>query len=243
MNHRFRLCAKVIGSLVILLSIRENTRVPMATKVLHALIVGPPGAGKGTIASRIVKTFQLSHLSSGDLFRAQISKKTDVGLTAKDYIDKGSLVPDDVTVRLMLNELQTLSNQGWLLDGFPRTVKQAEALAESQQLDTVIHLDVPFKTIIDRIRQRWVHMPSGRIYHETFNPPKTPGKDDITGEPLEQREDDKPASVQKRLESYQQETAPVLEYYKKMKILTTFSGTESDVIWPHVQEHIKKLTG
>ncbi|XP_065887753.1 GTP:AMP phosphotransferase AK3, mitochondrial-like [Dysidea avara] len=214
----------------------------MATKVLHALILGPPGAGKGTIASRIVKTFRLNHLSSGDLFRAQIGKKTEIGLTAKSYIDKGSLVPDDVTVKLMLSELNSFNNQGWLLDGFPRTVAQAEALAKSEQLDTVIHLDVPFETIIDRIRQRWVHIPSGRIYHETFNPPKTLGKDDITGEPLEQREDDKPASVQKRLESYQLETAPVLEYYKQKKILTTFSGTESNVIWPHVEEHIKNLT-
>ena len=167
----------------------------MKSKILHALILGPPGSGKGTIASRIVKTFHFNHLSSGDLFRAQISKGTSVGLTAKQFIDRGTLVPDDVTIKLVLNELRGLSNHSWLLDGFPRTLHQAESLTHSERLDTVIHLDVPFQTIIDRIRERWVHLPSGRIYHNTFNPPQTPGKDDITGEELVQREDDKPASV------------------------------------------------
>ena len=213
----------------------------MRSKVLHALILGPPGSGKGTIASRIVKTFHFNHLSSGDLFRAQISKGTDVGLTAKKFIDRGRLVPDDVTIKLVLNELRALSKHSWLLDGFPRTLHQAESLTQCEQLETVIHLNVPFQTIIDRIRERWVHLPSGRIYHNTFNPPRTPGKDDVTGEDLIQREDDKPESVGQRLQLYQQETAPVLKYYEQQNILTTFNGTESDAIWPHVKKHIENL--
>lgn len=215
----------------------------MRSKLLHALILGPPGSGKGTIASRIVTTFQFKHLSSGDLFRAQISKKTDVGLTAKKFIDSGTLVPDDVTIKLVLDELKGLDKHNWLLDGFPRTLHQAESLSLSQceQLDSVVYLDVPFQTIIDRIRERWVHLASGRIYHNTFNPPKTPGKDDITGEDLIQREDDKPESVHQRLQLYQKETAPVLQYYEQRKILTTFSGTESNTIWPHVKKHIENL--
>ena len=210
----------------------------MKSKIFHALILGPPGSGKGTIASRIVKTFNLNHLSSGDLFRAQIGKGTDVGLTAKAFIDRGTLVPDDLTIKLVLNELRGLSNRSWLLDGFPRTLHQAESLTQSVELDTVIHLDIPFQTIIDRVRERWVHLPSGRIYHNTFNPPQTPGKDDITGEELVQREDDKPASVGRRLDLYQQETAPVLQYYKHKNVLITFRGTESNAIWPHVKKHI-----
>ena len=213
----------------------------MSSKILHALILGPPGSGKGTIASRIVNTFHFNHLSSGDLFRAQISKATEIGSAAKRFIDKGRLVPDDVTITLVLNELRGLSKQSWLLDGFPRTVNQAEALTHCEQLDTVIHLNVPFKTIIDRIRERWVHLPSGRIYHNTFNPPQTLGKDDITGEELTQREDDKPESVQQRLQLYQQETAPVLRHYEQKNILSTFSGTESNAIWPHVKKHIESL--
>ena len=210
----------------------------MKSKIFRALILGPPGSGKGTIASRIVKTFAFNHLSSGDLFRAQIGKGTDVGLTAKKFIDRGTLVPDDVTIKLVLNELRGLSNLSWLLDGFPRTLHQAESLTQSVELDTVIHLDVPFQTIIDRIRERWVHLSSGRIYHNTFNPPRTPGRDDITGEELVQREDDKPASVGRRLDLYQQETAPVLQYFKQRNILITFRGTESNAIWPHVKKHI-----
>ena len=210
----------------------------MKSKIFHALILGPPGSGKGTIASRIVKTFNFNHLSSGDLFRAQIGKGTDVGITAKAFIDRGTLVPDDLTIKLVLNELRGLSNRSWLLDGFPRTLHQAESLTQSVELDTVIHLDVPFQTIIDRVRERWVHLPSGRIYHNTFNPPRTPGKDDITGEELVQREDDKPASVGRRLDLYQQETAPVLQYYKHKNVLVTFRGTKSNAIWPHVKKHI-----
>lgn len=211
----------------------------MKSKILHALILGPPGSGKGTIASRIVKTFHFNHLSSGDLFRAQISKGTDVGLTAKKFIDRGTLVPDEVTIKLVLNELRGVGKHSWLLDGFPRTLNQAQSLTQCEQLDTVIHLNVPFQTIIDRIRERWVHLPSGRIYHNTFNPPRMPGKDDVTGEDLIQREDDKPESVQQRLELYQQETAPVLKYYEQKNILATFSGTESNAIWPHVKKHIE----
>lgn len=211
----------------------------MKSKILHALILGPPGSGKGTIATRIVKTFHLNHLSSGDLFRAQISKGTDFGLAAKKFIDRGALVPDDVTIKLVLNELRGLSKQSWLLDGFPRTLHQTESLMQHEQLDTVVHLNIPFQTIIDRIRERWVHLPSGRIYHNTFNPPRTPGKDDITGEDLIQRDDDKPESVQQRLEVYRQVTAPVLKYYEQKNILATFSGTESNAIWPHVRKHIQ----
>ncbi|PIK59757.1 adenylate kinase 3-like [Apostichopus japonicus] len=201
--------------------------------------MGPPGSGKGTISSRIVGEFGLKHLSSGDLLRSQVSNQTEAGKEAKKYIGSGQLVPDDLMVRLILNELTSMK-QDWLLDGFPRTVSQAESLSKQEQVNTVVNLDVPFDTIIQRLEGRWVHPGSGRVYNLEWNPPKEKGKDDVTGEDLIQREDDKPETVRARLETYQKQTTPVLDFYREKHLLREFQGTESNKIWPHVQKYLSE---
>ncbi|XP_072260319.1 GTP:AMP phosphotransferase AK3, mitochondrial [Pyxicephalus adspersus] len=211
----------------------------VARMLFRAVIMGPPGSGKGTISDRIVKNFALKHLSSGDLLRLNIQRKTEIGVVAKTYIDQGQLVPDDVITRLILQELNNMGEQNWLLDGFPRTVPQAQALDEAHHISTVIDLNVPFQTIKDRLTARWIHPGSGRVYNTEFNPPKVSGIDDITGEPLVQRDDDKPETVTKRLKGYEALTRPVLQYYQNKGVLQTFSGTETNKIWPHVQAFLR----
>ncbi|XP_022109859.1 GTP:AMP phosphotransferase AK3, mitochondrial-like isoform X1 [Acanthaster planci] len=210
----------------------------MISKVFRAIILGPPGSGKGTISSRIVRDFKLKHLSSGDLLRAQVRNQTAAGLKAKDFMEQGALVPDQLMVDLILSELKGLSSADWLLDGFPRTVEQAKALADSIALDTVINLDVPFDVIVSRLEGRWVHAPSGRVYNLEWNPPKEAGKDDLTGEPLTQRDDDRPETVLARLRAYQEMTTPVTDFFREMNKLEEFTGTESDKIWPHVHKFL-----
>ncbi|KAJ3605289.1 hypothetical protein NHX12_027339 [Muraenolepis orangiensis] len=211
-------------------------------RVFRAVVMGPPGSGKGTISSRITKSFGLTHLSSGDLLRGNIKAKTDLGLLMKSCIDNGQLVPDDVISRLILSDLRRLENKSWLLDGFPRTVSQAEALDGVYNVDTVLNLDVPFQTIKERLTSRWTHLPSGRVYNIDFNPPKVAGMDDVTGEPLAQRDDDTPETVTRRLKAYQTQTEPVLEYYRSKGILEVFSGTETNKIWPHIHVFLSKKT-
>ncbi|OPL20315.1 gtp:amp mitochondrial-like phosphotransferase, partial [Mytilus galloprovincialis] len=150
------------------------------------------------------------------------------------------LVPDNVMVDLILNELQNMKSHSWLLDGFPRTVTQAGALLKKEPIDLVVNLNVPFEVIIDRIKGRWTHAPSGRIYHTEFNPPKVQGKDDVTGEDLIQRDDDKPETVRKRLETYQNNTQPVLQYFRDHGLLEEFAGRYSNEIWPKIAVVIGK---
>ncbi|XP_049751250.1 GTP:AMP phosphotransferase AK3, mitochondrial isoform X1 [Loxodonta africana] len=205
-----------------------------SARLLRAAIMGAPGSGKGTVSSRIIKHFELKHLSSGDLLRDNMLRGTEIGVLAKTFIDQGKLIPDDVMTRLVLHELKHLTQYSWLLDGFPRTVPQAEALDKVYQIDTVINLNVPFEVIKQRLTARWIHPASGRVYNIDFNPPKSVGIDDLTGEPLVQREDDRPETVIKRLKAYEAQTEPVLDYYQKKGVLETFSGTETNKIWPHV---------
>lgn len=207
-------------------------------RIFRAVVMGPPGSGKGTVSERITKSFQLKHLSSGDLLRSNIEAKTELGLLMKACIDQGQLVPDDVIARLILKDLRGMNQTSWLLDGFPRTVAQAEALDGFCSVDTVINLDVPFHTIKQRLTSRWVHLPSGRVYNVDFNPPKTAGVDDVTGEPLVQRDDDTPETVTRRLKAYENQTQPVLEYYRSKGVLKTFTGTETNKIWPHVHSYL-----
>jgi len=206
-----------------------------------ALIIGAPGSGKGTISNWIVRDFGLVHVSSGDLLRAHLRDGTPLGLEAKSYISAGNLVPDNVMVGLVSSELKQLGSKPWLLDGFPRTQPQAEALQAETPVNVVVNLCVPFETIIDRIKDRWIHPASGRVYNLIFNPPKVDGKDDETGEDLVQREDDKPESVRNRLEVFQASTEPVLEFYRKQGILQDFHGTESKKIWPNVESYLKSI--
>uniref|UniRef100_A0A8C1X3M8 GTP:AMP phosphotransferase AK3, mitochondrial n=1 Tax=Cyprinus carpio TaxID=7962 RepID=A0A8C1X3M8_CYPCA len=212
--------------------------------VFRAVIMGAPGSGKGTVSSRIAQSFALKHLSSGDMLRANIEAKTDLGLLMKSCIDQGQLVPDDVISRLVLSSLRGLEQTSWLLDGFPRTVAQADALDSVYDVDSVINLDVPSQTIRERLTSRWVHLPSGRVYNIDFNPPKKPGLDDVTGELLVQRDDDSPETVSRRLKDYERQTQPVLEYYRSKGVLETFSGTETNKIWPHVHAFLaRKIPG
>jgi nucleoside-triphosphate--adenylate kinase len=206
------------------------------------LILGKPGGGKGTISNKILNDFPtFKHLSTGDLLREHVRKQTPIGLQAKEHMDKGDLVPDDVMIQLVLHDATASeddngNNDSLLLDGFPRTMEQAVALDKSLEVDLVINLNVPVGTIVERISDRWIHPASGRIYNYSYNPPKTHGKDDITNEDLIQREDDKPETVRKRLEKYDNVTAPLIQYYSNKGILKSFEGTKSDVIYVDVQK-------
>ncbi|XP_063154137.1 adenylate kinase 4, mitochondrial isoform X2 [Candoia aspera] len=190
----------------------------MASKLLRAVVLGPPGSGKGTVCERIAKSFGLKHLSSGQFLRESIRANSDIGILAKQYLEKGLLVPDHVISRVMMTELEKMQTQPWLLDGFPRTLGQAEALDRICELDLVISLNIPFETLKDRLSARWIHPASGRVYNMEFNPPHMRGIDDITGEPLIQQEDDKPEAVAARLRKYKDAAKPVMELYK-IKIL------------------------
>lgn len=213
----------------------------MTTKLLKALILGAPASGKGTISSRIVKKYNIEHVSSGDKLRDHIEKQTELGKEVKKYLNEGKLVPDQVMIKFMINELDKVSGKAWLLDGFPRTVGQAAALWNKQPVDVVLNLVVPFDVIIDRVKNRWVHLPSGRVYNIGFNTPKTDGKDDETGEALVQRPDDKPEAVKKRLEIYDSITRPVIQFYKQKGILKEFEGRTSDEIWPKVTAYLDPI--
>ncbi|XP_077306671.1 adenylate kinase 4, mitochondrial [Lithobates pipiens] len=206
----------------------------MASKLLRAVILGPPGSGKGTLCQRIAKNFGLQHLSSGNFLRQNIKSSTEAGVLAKQYIEQGLPVPDELITRVMLSELEKRTTHNWLLDGFPRTRTQAEALDKIYDLDLVITLNIPFETLKDRLNTRWIHPPSGRVYNMEFNPPNVSGIDDVTGEPLVHQEADKPEAVVSRLRQYKDVAKPVIERYKSKGILHTFSGTETNKIWPYI---------
>ncbi|XP_022900767.2 GTP:AMP phosphotransferase AK3, mitochondrial [Onthophagus taurus] len=210
----------------------------MALKMFKAVILGAPASGKGTISSRIVKNFNLAHISSGDLLRLNIKNGTAIGLEAQKYIKQGKLVPDNLMIKFIINEINKTKDKPWLLDGFPRTLSQAKDLWDKQQLDIVINLNVPFDVIVERVKGRWIHLPSGRVYNIDFNAPKIPGKDDVTGEDLIQREDDKPEVVLERLKQYESLTSPVTDFYKKKGVLKEFEGRTSDEIWPKVLDSL-----
>jgi nucleoside-triphosphate--adenylate kinase len=213
------------------------------------LILGKPGGGKGTISGKLLKDFpKLHHVSTGDLLRQNVREQTQLGKQAKQYMDHGALVPDEFMIELVMEDAGHYLEEGkcLLLDGFPRTLQQARALEDATHIDTVINLDIPTETIVSRIADRWIHPASGRIYSYSYKPPKVAGKDDITGEPLVQRDDDRPESVRKRLQAYDQVTAPLVEYYREQGVLKTFTGTMSDIIYPEVKEWLeteKKLSG
>lgn len=214
----------------------------MATsKVIRAIILGAPASGKGTISARIVKNFAYEHISSGDLLRQNVSDGTPLGIVARKYIDSGQLVPDHLMIECLTDRIAKVGHKSMLLDGFPRTIAQAEHLWHRLKLDVVLNLVVPHEVIIERVQGRWVHLASGRVYNIGFNEPKVPFVDDVTGERLVQRADDKPETVQQRLEIYQSITKPVIKYYDDKGILTNFKGKSSDEIWPKVHEHLAQL--
>lgn len=187
-----------------------------ASDVKRFLIFGPPGAGKGTQAPKLVEALGVKHLSTGDMLRAAVANKTELGLQAKAAMNAGQLVSDALVIGIVKEALATC-DKGFLLDGFPRTVPQTEALCnyldeQNTPLTAVVNLEVPHEILEERICGRRIHKPSGRSYHVVFNPPKEEGKDDVTGEPLIQRSDDCPEKLTERLAAFNAQTMPVLEY-------------------------------
>ena len=182
---------------------------------MRLILLGAPGAGKGTQAAFICKKFGIPQISTGDMLRAAIKAGTPLGLAAKDVMDSGSLVSDEIVVSLVKERIaQPDCVNGFLFDGFPRTIPQADAMKTAGvKLDAVLEIDVPDEAIIERMSGRLFHLPSGRSYHVKFNPPKVAGVDDVTGEPLVQRDDDKAETVRKRLEIYKRQTRPLVDYY------------------------------
>ena len=185
---------------------------------MKVLLLGAPGAGKGTQAQFITQTFNIPQISTGDMLRAAIKAGTPLGLEAKKIMDEGGLVRDDIIIGLVQEHIaQADCANGFLFDGFPRTLAQAEAMRDTGvNLDAVVEIDVPDAVIVERMSGRRVHLASGRTYHIHNNPPKVEGKDDETGEDLIQRDDDKPETVQKRLQVYHDQTAVLIDFYGKM---------------------------
>ena len=182
---------------------------------MRLILLGPPGAGKGTQATAICQHYGIPQISTGDMLRAAVKAGTPLGLAAKKVMDAGQLVSDDIIIGLVKERIaQPDCAKGFLFDGFPRTIPQAEAMKTAGvKLDAVLEIDVPDEAIIERMSGRRTHQASGRTYHLKYNPPKVAGKDDVTGEPLIQREDDKEETVRKRLEVYQNQTRPLVAYY------------------------------
>ena len=183
---------------------------------MKIILLGAPGAGKGTQAQFIMNKFGIPQISTGDMFRAAIKEGTELGKQAKALMDEGKLVPDELTVALVKDRIaQPDCANGFLLDGFPRTIPQADALKDSGvKIDLVLEFDVADEVIVERMSGRRVHQPSGRTYHVVYNPPKVEGKDDVTGEDLIIRADDKPETVLDRLAVYHKQTSPLIDYYQ-----------------------------
>src|SRR3954468_22376206 len=192
---------------------------------MKLILLGPPGAGKGTQAAVIKEKFGIPQISTGDMLRAAVKAGTPLGLAAKKVMDAGQLVSDDIIIGLVKERLKAPDcAKAYLFDGFPRTIPQAEAMKkESVPIDHVLEIDVPDEEIIARMSGRRIHPASGRTYHVKFNPPKAEGRDDVTGEPLIQRDDDKEETVKKRLEVYRAQTRPLVQYYAA--ILQRIPGT------------------
>ncbi|KAI1357911.1 adenylate kinase-domain-containing protein [Xylaria arbuscula] len=194
---------------------------PLTAESIRMILIGPPGAGKGTQAPKIKEKFSCCHLATGDMLRSQVAKKTPLGREAKKIMDAGGLVSDDIVIGMIKEELATNTEckGGFILDGFPRTVAQAESLdkmlaEKDQKLQHAVELQIDDALLVARITGRLVHPASGRSYHQIFNPPKVSMTDDLTGEPLIQRSDDNAEALKKRLATYHAQTSPVVGYYK-----------------------------
>ena len=198
---------------------------------MNLILLGAPGAGKGTQATKIAERYGLTHISTGDIFRANIKNGTELGKEAKEYMDKGLLVPDELTVRLLLDRVaQDDCKNGYVLDGFPRTIPQAEVLDEKlselgEKVDYAINVDVPDENIVNRMSGRRACLSCGATYHIVSIPPKKEGICDVCGSELVLRDDDKPETVQNRLKVYHDQTQPLINFYEKKGVLRSVDGT------------------
>ena len=213
---------------------------------MKIIMLGAPGAGKGTQAKMIAEKCGIPHISTGDIVRANIKNGTELGAKAKEYMDKGLLVPDELVCDLVVDRIQQADcEKGYILDGFPRTIPQAEALenalnAIEQKLDYAIDIDVPDENIINRMSGRRACVGCGATYHVLFNPTKVEGKCDVCGESLILRDDDKPETVKKRLDVYHTQTQPLIDFYTERKVLVEVDGTQS---MDKVFDDIMKILG
>ena len=199
---------------------------------MKIIMLGAPGAGKGTQAKKIAEKYHIPHISTGDIFRANIKNGTELGMKAKSYMDQGQLVPDDVTIGMLLDRIsQEDCAEGYVLDGFPRTIPQAVSLTKAleergESIDYAINVDVPDQAIVTRMAGRRACLACGATYHIVYNAPKKENVCDVCGEGLVLRDDDKPETVQKRLTVYHDQTKPLIVYYGKAGILVTVDGTQ-----------------
>lgn len=199
---------------------------------MKIIMLGAPGAGKGTQAKKIAEKYGIPHVSTGDIFRSNIKEGTELGRKAKEYIDQGALVPDELTIGMLMDRIQNEDcKNGYVLDGFPRTIPQAESLKEAlsergQKIDFAINVDVADENIINRMAGRRACISCGATYHLVYNPSKVPGICDVCGAELILRDDDKPETVKKRLSVYHDQTKPLIEYYGKTGVLVSIDGTQ-----------------
>jgi len=210
---------------------------------VRAVLLGPPGSGKGTQSPKLMKEYCVCHLATGDLLRAEVARQTPLGKEIKTEIDAGRLVNDELVLRMVSDNLDKPEcKNGFLLDGFPRTTVQAvkleELLAKRQEpLDCVVEFNIDDGLLFRRICGRWFHLSSGRSYHEEFYPPKVPGKDDITGEPLIRRADDNPETLRKRLATYHKQTSPLIDFYRQRRLLRTVDASlDSTTIFERINK-------
>lgn len=199
---------------------------------MKIIMLGAPGAGKGTQAKKIAEKYQIPHVSTGDIFRFNIKEGTELGRKAKEYMDQGALVPDELTIGMLMDRIQKEDcKDGYVLDGFPRTIPQAESLQKAitemgQQIDFAINVDVSDENIINRMSGRRACISCGATYHIVYNPSKIPGVCDVCGSELVLRDDDKPETVKKRLSVYHDQTRPLIDYYKETGVLVNVEGTQ-----------------
>ena len=213
---------------------------------MKIIMLGAPGAGKGTQEKKIAEKYQIPHISTGDIFRANIKGGTELGMKAKTFMDQGMLVPDEITIGMLMDRIgQEDCINGYVLDGFPRTIPQAESLTKAlaergEKVDYAINVDVPDENIINRMSGRRACLGCGATYHITFNPPVKEGICDTCGQELVLRDDDKPETVKKRLDVYHQQTQPLIDYYKNEGILAEVDGTKD---MEEVFQDIVKILG
>lgn len=220
----------------------------LVSKSIRVVLLGPPGSGKGTQAPGLKEKFCVHHLSTGDMLRSQIANKTALGIEVKKIMDRGDYVSDEIMVEMIKEELalNPECENGFILDGFPRTIPQAQKLNEmltlqGKPLDKVIELQIDDDLLVARISGRLLHPSSGRCYHKTFNPPKEYMKDDITGEPLVQRSDDNPEALKKRLQVYHTQTEPIVEFYKNAGIWAGVDASQTpDIVFSEILKTLSK---